>query len=90
MFAEYDLIVTPTVARKSLDLYSDLGIGFEDFLTFPFNFTGHPAASVPAGVTDDEGLPVGMQIIGPRYGDDIVLAGSAAVERERPWADLYQ
>lgn len=88
-FEEYDLIVTPTMARKGLELHSDRGIEFEHFLTFPFNFTGHPASSVPAGVTDEEGLPVGMQIIGPRYNDDVVLAGSAAVERERPWHDIY-
>jgi Asp-tRNA(Asn)/Glu-tRNA(Gln) amidotransferase A subunit family amidase len=57
-------------------------------LTYPINFTGHPAASVPAGFID-EGLPVGMQIIGRRYADDVVLAASAAFERIRPWHDSY-
>jgi len=57
-------------------------------LTYPFNFTGHPAASVPAGFTD-EGLPIGMQIVGRRFADKTVLAASAAFERLRPWHDSY-
>jgi Asp-tRNA(Asn)/Glu-tRNA(Gln) amidotransferase A subunit family amidase len=57
-------------------------------LTQPYNFTGQPAASVPAGLTDD-GLPVGMQIAGPRLADERVIAASAAVERHRPWREDY-
>ena len=48
-------------------------------LTYPVNFSGHPAASIPAGLAD--GLPVGMQIVGRRYADADVLAASAAFER---------
>jgi amidase/aspartyl-tRNA(Asn)/glutamyl-tRNA(Gln) amidotransferase subunit A len=51
------------------------------------NSSGRPAASVPAG--DVDGLPVGMQLIGRRYGDAGVLAASAAHERLRPWHDAY-
>jgi len=57
-------------------------------LTWPFNVTGHPASTVPAGTTD-VGLPVGLQIVGGRYEDETVLAASAALERERPWHDIY-
>jgi amidase/aspartyl-tRNA(Asn)/glutamyl-tRNA(Gln) amidotransferase subunit A len=57
-------------------------------LTYPINFTGHPAASVPAGLADN--LPVGMQIVGRRYADADVLAASAAFERLRPWHDTYR
>ena len=54
--------------------------------TFPFNLTGQPAASVPAGVTDD-GLPVGLQIVGRRNADRTVLAASAAFEAACPWSE---
>ncbi len=57
-------------------------------LTYPINLTGHPTASVLAGSSD--GLPVGMQLIGRRYGDGDVLAAAAAVERVRPWRDAYK
>jgi amidase/aspartyl-tRNA(Asn)/glutamyl-tRNA(Gln) amidotransferase subunit A len=49
------------------------------------NFTGNPAASVPAGVTK-EGLPVGMQIIGRKYKDEDVLAVAHAFEEIAPWS----
>jgi len=54
-------------------------------LTYPVNFSGHPAASIPVGMAD--GLPVGMQLIGRRYADADVLAAGAAFERLRPWRD---
>jgi amidase len=52
------------------------------------NFTGHPAASIPAGEVG--GLPVGMQIIGRRNADADVLAASAVFEKLRPWAGRYE
>jgi Asp-tRNA(Asn)/Glu-tRNA(Gln) amidotransferase A subunit family amidase len=58
------------------------------FLTMVYNLTGHPAASVPAGLTAD-GLPVGLQLAGRRFAEDDVLAASAALERLRPWQDHY-
>lgn len=90
VFAEYDLLITPIMERKGLELHSDKGVDFEHFLTFPFSLTGHPASSVPVGLTEDEGLPVGMQIVGPRYSDGLVLTASAAVERQNPWAHFYE
>jgi aspartyl-tRNA(Asn)/glutamyl-tRNA(Gln) amidotransferase subunit A len=54
--------------------------------TFPFNLTGQPAASVPAGWTAD-GLPVGLQIVGRRWEDALVLRACAAFEALQPWAD---
>ena len=57
-------------------------------LTYLTNFSGHPSASVPAGLSG--GLPVGMQLIGRRYADGDVLAAAAAVERTRPWNDAYR
>jgi Asp-tRNA(Asn)/Glu-tRNA(Gln) amidotransferase A subunit family amidase len=96
LFGEYDLLVSPTLAvlpfgRDSLGPDRVAGESvhpvFGWCLTWLFNMTGHPAASVPAGFVD--GLPIGMQVIGPRFRDDVVLAAGAAVERERPWRDRY-
>ncbi|PSQ16917.1 amidase [Halobacteriales archaeon QS_8_69_26] len=88
VLADYDLLVTPTTGQAGMDLHTDRGLEWEVALTWPFNWTGHPAASVPAGLTD-EGHPVGTQIVGRPYADDDVFAASAAVERERPWHDVY-
>jgi amidase len=51
-----------------------------------WNVTGQPAASVPAGL-DDDGLPVGVQLVGRRGQDALLLALSAQIEAARPWAD---
>ncbi|NIR17495.1 MAG: hypothetical protein GWN86_27730 [Desulfobacterales bacterium] len=56
--------------------------------TYPFNLSGHPAASVPAGLTES-GLPAGLQIVGPRHRDDLVLQASYAYEQMRPWDDRW-
>src|SRR4051794_27548772 len=96
----HDLLVTPTLGALPVDNATDgntvgpssiEGVEVDPLigwcLTYLLNFTGHPAASVPAG--DVDGLPVGMQLIGRRYGDADVLAASAAFERLRPWHDAY-
>jgi aspartyl-tRNA(Asn)/glutamyl-tRNA(Gln) amidotransferase subunit A len=53
--------------------------------SYPFNFSGNPAASVPCGIIAD-GLPVGLQIVGRRFDDLGVLQASAAFEQAQPWA----
>lgn len=96
LFEEYDLLVTSTVAVPPFDtdtLGPELVAGEEIdplygwFLTWPFNMTDHPAASVPAGFVD--GVPVGLQIVGPRFADERVITTAAAVERVRPWDGSY-
>lgn len=84
---DYDLLVTPTLATTGLELHTDRGLDWELALTWPFTWTRHPAASVPAGMTEN-GLPIGIQVIGRKYADDTVLAASSAVERKRPWHDI--
>jgi aspartyl-tRNA(Asn)/glutamyl-tRNA(Gln) amidotransferase subunit A len=90
----FDLLLTPTVAvapfpagtptpRDICDQHVS-ALGWMPF-TYPFNLTGQPAASLPAGLTDD-GRPVGLQVIGRRRADRAVLAASAAYEAACPWA----
>ncbi|GIT27581.1 MAG: hypothetical protein CM1200mP41_36250 [Gammaproteobacteria bacterium] len=52
--------------------------------TYPFNFTGQPAASVPCGFTSD-GLPVGLQIVGRWRDEATVLRAAACFEAAQPW-----
>ena len=56
--------------------------------TYLLNFTGQPAASIPAGWTDD-GLPIGLQIVGRHQDDALVLRASAAFEAAAPWAHRW-
>lgn len=102
VFASYDLLVCPTVGCLPVPNGTDGntvgpteidGVAVDPLigwaLTYFTNFTGNPAASLPAGLVDGR-LPVGMQIIGRRYGDADVLAASAEFERLRPWQDIYR
>ena len=94
-FRGYDLLLTPTAAvlpfehglqgPPVIDGREVDGFYWMSF-TFPFNLTGQPAASVPAGFTRD-GLPVGLQIVGRRLDDGLVLRASAAYEAAAPWHD---
>lgn len=102
VFETYDLLVTPTLACLPVDNATDgntVGpswVNGEEVdpligwcLTYFVNFSGHPAASIPAGLSPDN-LPVGMQVIGRRYADADVLAASAVFERLRPWHEIYK
>ncbi|PYM90674.1 MAG: amidase [Candidatus Rokuibacteriota bacterium] len=93
--ARFDLLLTPTVAvppfasgqapPRDIAGQRVSVLGWMPF-TYLFNLTGQPAASVPAGVTDDA-RPVGLQIVGRRHADRTVLAASAAYEAACPWGD---
>jgi aspartyl-tRNA(Asn)/glutamyl-tRNA(Gln) amidotransferase subunit A len=87
---DYDLLVTPTLAVPAFDVGKEFpetsgGKRWTDWtpFTYPFNLTQQPAASVPCGFTAS-GLPVGLQIVGPRYADALVLRAARAFESARP------
>ena len=94
VFDTYDVIVTPTLPTEAFDAEADFppDIGSADNIirwiayTYPFNLTGLPAASIPAGFTA-AGLPVGLQIVGRHLGEATIFRIAAAFEEARPWAD---
>jgi len=90
----YDLLLTPQVPLAAFEAGVDFpeNRGMRCWLdwtpfTYPFNFTQQPAASVPCGLTR-EGLPVAIQIVGPRYREDQVLRASRAYESAHPFPML--
>jgi len=102
VFDKYDLLITPTLACLPVDNANDGNtkgpsqINGEEVdsligwcMTYFTNFTGHPSASIPAGMSENN-LPVGMQIIGKRYADADVLTASAVFERLQPWDHIYK
>jgi aspartyl-tRNA(Asn)/glutamyl-tRNA(Gln) amidotransferase subunit A len=66
--------------------YGDRWIAWSPY-TYPFNLTQQPAASVPCGFTSD-GLPIGLQIVGPARQDHLVLRAARAFESAHPFATL--
>jgi aspartyl-tRNA(Asn)/glutamyl-tRNA(Gln) amidotransferase subunit A len=94
LFDTYDLLLTPTVSVAAFEVRRLNPAHFPQHdwdwfpwagFSYPFNFTGQPACTVPAGVTL-AGLPVGLQIVGRRFADLTVLQAAAAFEAARPWA----
>jgi aspartyl-tRNA(Asn)/glutamyl-tRNA(Gln) amidotransferase subunit A len=90
----YDLLLTPTLTTPPFPVHMQGpekvgGRYVRDTawlsFTYPFNLTGQPAATVPAGLTAD-GLPVGLQIVGRHLDDGLVLRAASAFEAARPWA----
>lgn len=86
-FETYDLLISPTLPCTAFGVglnapphwHEENPIGWVAY-TYPFNLTGQPAASVPIGFSE-EGLPVGLQIVGPSHGEAGVLALSAQYQR---------
>ena len=96
-FSRYDLLLTPTMPVPAYEhgllgptsiAGQDVAASARSWFTCPFNLTGQPAATVPAGWTKD-GLPVGLQIAGRRLDDALVLRASAAYEAAAAWAHRW-
>ena len=97
LFGAYDLLLTPTMPTEAFAAEGPPPSEIEGqpipllgavAFTYPFNFSGHPAASVPAGLTSNQ-LPAGLQIIAPRHRDDLVLQAAYAYEQARPWNNQW-
>jgi aspartyl-tRNA(Asn)/glutamyl-tRNA(Gln) amidotransferase subunit A len=89
----YDILVTPTLPIPAFSAGVEVPhgspsprwTGWTPF-TYPFNLTQQPAATVPCGFTDD-GLPVGLHVVGPRHADLRILHVCKAYQDARNWSD---
>jgi aspartyl-tRNA(Asn)/glutamyl-tRNA(Gln) amidotransferase subunit A len=93
-FQGYDLLITPSVAIPPFAAGAPAPTEVAGrpasrrswtAFTYPFNLTGNPAITLPCGWTA-EGLPVGLQLVGRRLEDGLVLRAAAAFEALAPWA----
>ncbi|HGC9589540.1 TPA: Asp-tRNA(Asn)/Glu-tRNA(Gln) amidotransferase subunit GatA [Streptococcus agalactiae] len=82
VFADYDLILGPTAPTTAFDLdslnHDPVAMYLADILTIPVNLAGLPGISIPAGF--DQGLPVGMQLIGPKFSEETIYQVAATFE----------
>ena len=88
----HDLLLTPTLTAPAPPL-DTLGVdparGSDEFLdwlsfTYPYNCTGQPALSLPTA-QHSSGLPIGVQLVGPPRGEDLLLQAGALLEEALPW-----
>lgn len=103
LFETYDALITPTVATRAFDAELDyagedvLTIDGHDFtdpmmgvMTLPWNILSRcPVLAVPSGFADN-GVPTGVQIVGPTYVDDVVFRVGAALEKQAPLFDVQE
>ena len=86
----FDLLVTPSVALTAFDvkpagqvaMTAQAMLGWTPF-SYPFNLTQQPAITVPCGLSS-EGLPIGLQLVGPMFDDALVLRAARAFESACP------
>ncbi|HVV36590.1 MAG TPA: amidase [Acidimicrobiales bacterium] len=95
LFDEVDVILMPTMPMTAFGAAGpiprvvdgeEIGPAAPAAFVAPFNFSGNPVVSVPAGFVD--GLPVGMQIVARRHDDALALAVAARFEELHPWPKL--
>ena len=86
-FLKFDALVTPTSPSTAFKIGAKIEDPFQmymnDICTIPVNIAGLPSISVPGGMSN--GLPVGLQFIGPQFGDTMVIRAAAAYERATNW-----
>lgn len=82
VFSQYDLILGPTAPSVAFDLdtlnHDPVAMYLADLLTIPVNLAGLPAISIPAGFS--QGLPIGLQLIGPKFSESTIYQAAAAFE----------
>lgn len=95
LFRDYDLLITPATAQLPVEIGHWRGQGALRTISgmaavYPYaatwNYTGQPAATIPAGFTDS-GLPRSVMMIARPNREDVLVSVGAQLEAERPWAD---
>jgi amidase len=93
VFEEVDVLVTPTIAHRPprVGILDRTGTVRASLKALPavtyaaiWNVAGNPACSIPSG-TGTDGLPVGVQLVGPTDGEELLFSLAAQVEHARPW-----
>ncbi len=92
-FDKFDLLALPTLPLEAFPVEQIHPFEIEGEkirthdafpFTYPFNLTGHPGVSIPAGLTD-AGLPAGLQLVAPRFREDLLLRVARRFEEASPW-----
>lgn len=87
-FTRCDVILTPTTPTTAFKRGEKVGdplqMYLNDIFTVPANLAGIPGISVPAGF-DDQGLPIGVQLLGSHWGEEAVLNAAYAYEQQHDW-----
>ena len=92
-FEKYDVIITPTAPNVSFDIGSKtsnpLEMYMEDLCTVPINVAGVPAISIPCGLSEN-GMPIGMQIIGKHFDEETILNAAYTYEQKTKFREKYK
>lgn len=92
-FKKYDFLLTPTAPNVAFKIGSKtkdpLEMYLADICTVPVNIAGLPGISIPCGV-NQEGMPIGMQLIGPRFGEQTILQAAYTFEQEIQFRKQYE
>jgi amidase len=96
IFDDVDVLLTPAIAHRPprVGILDGRGTVASSLLAIPaiayaalWNVAGNPAAAVPCGVAED-GLPVGVQLVGPTDGEGLLVSLAAQLEKAAPWPSL--
>ena len=92
-FEKYDILIVPTAPNVSFDIGSKtnnpIELYMEDLCTVPINVAGVPAISIPCGLTEN-GMPIGMQIIGKHFDEETILNAAYTYEQKTKFREKYK
>jgi aspartyl-tRNA(Asn)/glutamyl-tRNA(Gln) amidotransferase subunit A len=91
LFREIDVLILPTLTAAPITIKEAQQTGsfaLDDSNTFPFNYYGLPAISIPCGFFEN-GLPAGLQIVGPRWGEQQVIDAAHYYQNTTKWHRQY-